>query len=49
MPRGTIGWAVQALMQGKKVCRAGWNGRGMHLALQTPDEDWELADNEEAQ
>jgi hypothetical protein len=27
-------WALQQLRQGKKVCRAGWNGRGMYLVLQ---------------
>ena len=38
VPSGTIGWAVEALNQGRKIRRAGWNGKGMHLALQTPDE-----------
>jgi len=29
----TFGLAVEALKMGKKVCRAGWNGKGMYLAL----------------
>jgi hypothetical protein len=32
-----FGQAIEALKQGKKVCRSGWNGKGMWLALQTPD------------
>ena len=31
-----IGWARHALFEGKRVRRAGWNGRGMWLALQFP-------------
>lgn len=34
----TIGWAVKQLHDGRRVCRAGWNGKGMSLALQVPDE-----------
>ena len=33
-----IGQAVVAMRDGKKVQRAGWNGKGMWLALQVPDE-----------
>ena len=33
-----IGWAIGQLRDGKKVARAGWNGKGMWLALQVPDE-----------
>lgn len=29
--------ALIALREGKKVARTGWNGRGMWVALQTPD------------
>lgn len=29
-----IGKAVEALKQGKRVARAGWNGKGMWLAFQ---------------
>jgi|SRR5882672_477358 len=31
----TFGLAVEALKLGKKVCRAGWNGKGMWLQYQT--------------
>ena len=33
----TIGWAVKQMQDGKRVCRSGWNGKGMWLELQTPD------------
>ena len=32
-----FGWALFALKSGCRVCRAGWNGKGMHLELQIPD------------
>lgn len=32
-----IGWAVAQLYGGRRVRRAGWNGKGMALALQVPD------------
>ena len=32
-----FGQAIEALKQGKRVARAGWNGKGMHLELQRPD------------
>lgn len=31
-----IGWAVEQMREGKLVRRAGWNGKGMWIALQTP-------------
>lgn len=34
-----FGSALQLLREGKKVARAGWNGKGMYLALQVPDEN----------
>lgn len=34
-----IGWAVQALQNGKRVCRSGWNGKDMYLELQVPDDN----------
>lgn len=34
-----IGWAVKQLHIGSRVRRAGWNGKGMWLALQVPDEN----------
>lgn len=30
----TFGMAIEALKLGKKVARAGWNGKGMYLAIQ---------------
>ncbi|MCL2622761.1 MAG: DUF2829 domain-containing protein [Planctomycetaceae bacterium] len=39
----TFGLALEALKQGKKVTRAGWNGRGMFLWLKpacTVQSDW---------
>jgi hypothetical protein len=35
----TIGWAVKQMHNGERVCRSGWNGKGMHVALQTPDDN----------
>lgn len=32
-----IGWAVKRLRNGESVRRAGWNGKGMYLTLQSPD------------
>lgn len=28
-----IGWAVKQMQNGARVCRAGWNGKGMYLFL----------------
>lgn len=33
-----IGKAVKEMWDGQRVARAGWNGKGMWLALQVPDE-----------
>lgn len=33
-----FGQAVRALKDGWRVARRGWNGKGMWLELQTPDE-----------
>lgn len=33
-----FGDAIRALKAGKKVSRTGWNGKGMWLKLQVPDE-----------
>jgi hypothetical protein len=33
-----IGWAVKQLNNGLLVRRRGWNGKGMFLGLQVPDE-----------
>lgn len=32
-----FGWALGQLRAGKRVSRAGWNGKGMYLELQRPD------------
>lgn len=37
MEKYDFGWALMQLKQGKRVCREGWNGRGMWLELQEPD------------
>jgi len=33
-----IGQAIRALRDGKRIARAGWNGKNMYLELQVPDE-----------
>ena len=33
-----FGWALRQLKEGKKVCRSGWNGKGIYIELQRPDE-----------
>jgi hypothetical protein len=33
----TFGDALASLKKGYRVCRSGWNGKGMWLALQVPD------------
>ena len=32
-----IGQAIEEMRRGMRVARAGWNGKGMWLALQVPD------------
>ena len=32
-----FGLALEAIKQGKKVSRSGWNGKGLWLELQVPD------------
>ena len=32
-----IGWALDQMKAGGRVCRRGWNGKGMWLALRRPD------------
>jgi hypothetical protein len=34
----TFGLALECLKKGMHVCRAGWNGKGMWLELQRPDD-----------
>lgn len=33
-----FGQAIEALKSGARVTREGWNGKGMWIALQVPDE-----------
>lgn len=35
----SFGWAIKQLQKGDRVCRTGWNGKGMYLELQTPDKN----------
>jgi len=37
-PMMDFGQAIRVLKQGNRVARKGWNGKGMWLALQVPDE-----------
>jgi hypothetical protein len=39
MAKLDTGWAIAELKRGLRVRRRGWNGRGMYLELQTPDEN----------
>lgn len=39
MTKFEFGDALIALKQGKKVARSGWNGKGMWIELQIPDEN----------
>lgn len=32
-----FGQAIEAMKDGKRVSRSGWNGKGMWIALQVPD------------
>ena len=38
MPLRDTGWALRKLGLGLRVAREGWNGKGMWLELQLPDE-----------
>ena len=35
-----FGQALEAIKQGKKVARKGWNGKGMYIALMEPHIDY---------
>ena len=39
-----IGGAVKELRKGGMVARAGWNGKGMWLELQEPDESTDMTE-----
>ena len=32
-----IGWAVKQMWDNQRVCRAGWNGKNMWIAIRKPD------------
>ena len=34
-----FGYAIECLRAGKRVRRRGWNGKGIFIELQTPDEN----------
>lgn len=34
-----FGQAIEAMKNGKRVCREGWNGKGMWIKAQYPDAD----------
>jgi hypothetical protein len=34
-----IGQAVKRLLSGDRVARSGWNGKGMYIELQEPDDN----------
>lgn len=38
----TFGMAIEAMREGKKVSREGWNGKGMWIAIQKPDDGTKL-------
>ena len=39
----TFGLAIEALTLGKKVARSGWNGKGIFIELQKPDENSKMS------
>jgi hypothetical protein len=39
-----FGEVLRLLKRGERVCRTGWNGKGMFLALVSSD-DWKLVDD----
>ena len=39
----TFGQAIEAMKAGKKVARAGWNGKGIHIEIQNPDENSKMS------
>jgi len=38
-----IGEAIQAMKDGQRVCREGWNGKGIHISMQIPDENSKMS------
>jgi len=39
MEEHNFGWAISQLKKGLKVARSGWNGKGIFIELQRPDEN----------
>lgn len=39
-----FGWAISRLKQGVRVSRKGWNGKGMYVELQKPDENSKMTE-----
>lgn len=39
-----FGWAINQLKRGNLVTRKNWNGKGMWLALQKPDENSKMTE-----
>lgn len=39
MGNTSFSWALEMLKEGKKVARSGWNGKGIYIKLQRPDEN----------
>ena len=39
MPERNFGYAIEQLKEGEAVAREGWNGKGIALRLQRPDEN----------
>lgn len=37
-PLGSFSWALMRLKEGAKIARRGWNGKGIFIELQRPDE-----------
>lgn len=38
MKEHDIGWAIREMRYGRETRRRGWNGKGIHIELQVPDE-----------
>jgi len=38
-PTMTFGYALEDLKKGKRIARLGWNGKGIFIELQVPDDN----------
>jgi len=43
VPQGSFGFAIRELLAGNKLARKGWNGRGIFIELQVPDENSKMS------